>query len=76
MEAYQEKLNLTFLIQVTLKELYIILHLIPLKDVMISGKFDASTKTGLSFSGYLNDKPMNGEWTKGNLNGNYDFYKK
>ncbi|UZT98172.1 hypothetical protein ODZ84_00960 [Chryseobacterium fluminis] len=44
--------------------------------VMISGKFDASTKTGLSFSGYLNDKSMNGKWTKGNLNGNYDFYKK
>lgn len=44
--------------------------------VMISGKFDTNTKAGLSFSGYLNDKSMNGKWTKGNLTGNYEFYKK
>ncbi|MGI9581505.1 hypothetical protein ACR1PO_09855 [Chryseobacterium sp. RRHN12] len=44
--------------------------------VMISGKFDAATKAGLSFSGYLNDSSMNGKWSKGSLNGNYNFYKK
>lgn len=39
--------------------------------VVISGKFDASTKTGLNFSGYLNDSSTNGKWTKG---GNTRFY--
>ncbi|MGU3376603.1 hypothetical protein [Chryseobacterium sp. M5A1_1a] len=44
--------------------------------VMISGKFDATTKSSLNFSGYLNGKTMNGKWTKGSLTGNYEFQKK
>lgn len=44
--------------------------------VVISGKFDANTKTGLHFSGYLNDSSMNGSWTRGNLTGHYELYKK
>ncbi|WP_106917242.1 hypothetical protein [Chryseobacterium aurantiacum] len=44
--------------------------------VMISGKFDATTKSGLGFSGYLNGNTMNGKWTKGGLTGNYSFHKK
>ncbi len=44
--------------------------------VVISGKFDASTKNGLNFSGYLNDKTTNAKWTKGNSTGDCSLNKK
>ncbi|MCU7618612.1 hypothetical protein NZ698_15565 [Chryseobacterium sp. PBS4-4] len=44
--------------------------------VPISGKFDASTKSGLNFFGYLNDLTINAKWTKGNSTGDCILNKK
>lgn len=44
--------------------------------VAISGKFDASTKSGLNFSGYLSDTAINAKWTKGNSTGDCSLNKK
>lgn len=44
--------------------------------VFIDGKFNASTKSNLNFSGYLHDTTSNGMWNNGNLTGTYIFNKK
>lgn len=44
--------------------------------VMIDGKFNISTKSKLTFLGYLHDKSTKGKWVKDNLKGDFIFYKK
>ncbi|UZT96012.1 hypothetical protein ODZ84_12250 [Chryseobacterium fluminis] len=40
-----------------------------------NGKFDMSTKSKLSFSGYLKGTKTEGKWTKNNLKGSFSFQK-
>lgn len=44
--------------------------------VMIDGKFNASTKSNFTFLGYLHSGVSKGKWSKNNLKGDYNFYKK
>jgi hypothetical protein len=44
--------------------------------VFRGGKFDASAKSGLNFTGYLNDQTTNAKWRKGDITGDCKLNKK